>query len=46
MEIAQQALAERKQASDEASKQFEFNAKIREQKMKKVGVTGKKQRQE
>nr|DAR21030.1 MAG TPA: hypothetical protein [Caudoviricetes sp.] len=30
MEIAQQALAERKQASDEASKQFEFNAKIRE----------------
>lgn len=35
MEIAQQALAERKQASDEASKQFEFNAKIREQKMKK-----------
>lgn len=35
MEIAQQALAERKQASDEASKQFEFNAKIREQRMKK-----------
>lgn len=35
VEIAQQALAERKQASDEASKQFEFNAKIREQKMKK-----------
>lgn len=35
MEIAQQALAERKQASDEASKQFEFNTKIREQKMKK-----------
>lgn len=35
MEIAQQVLAERKQASDEASKQFEFNAKIREQKMKK-----------
>lgn len=35
MEIAQQALAERKQASDEASKQFEFNAKIREQKVKK-----------
>lgn len=34
-EIAQQALAERKQASDEASKQFEFNTKIREQKMKK-----------
>ena len=35
VEIAQQALAERKQASDEASKQFEFNAKIREQKVKK-----------
>lgn len=35
MEIAQQALAERKQASDEASKQFEFNAKLREQQMKK-----------
>ncbi len=35
IEIAQQALAERKQASDEASKQFEFNAKIREQRMKK-----------
>lgn len=35
MEIAQQALAERKQASDEASRQFEFNAKIREQRMKK-----------
>lgn len=35
IEIANQALAERKQASDEASKQFEFNAKIREQKMKK-----------
>lgn len=35
VEIAQQALAERKQASDEASKQFEFNTKIREQKMKK-----------
>lgn len=35
IEIANQALAERKQASDEASKQFEFNAKIREQRMKK-----------
>ena len=35
MEIAAQALAERKQASEEASKQFEFNAKIREQQMKK-----------
>lgn len=35
MEIASQALAERKQASDEASKQFEFNAKVREQQMKK-----------
>ena len=35
IEIANQALAERKQASDEASKQFEFNTKIREQKMKK-----------
>ena len=35
MEIASQALAERKQASDEASKQFEFNAKLREQQMKK-----------
>lgn len=35
LEIASQALAERKQASDEASKQFEFNAKIREQKIKK-----------
>lgn len=35
IEIASQALAERKQASEEASKQFEFNAKIREQKMKK-----------
>lgn len=35
MEIAAQALAERKQASDEASKQFEFNAKLREQQMKK-----------
>lgn len=35
IEIANQALEERKQASDEASKQFEFNAKIREQRMKK-----------
>lgn len=35
MEIAAQALAERKQASEEASKQFEFNAKLREQQMKK-----------
>lgn len=35
IEIANQALAERKQASDEASKQFEFNTKLREQKMKK-----------
>lgn len=35
IEIANQALAERKQASDEASRQFEFNAKIREQRMKK-----------
>lgn len=35
MEIASQALAERKQASEEASKQFEFNAKLREQQMKK-----------
>ena len=35
IEIANQALVERKQVSDEASKQFEFNAKIREQKMKK-----------
>lgn len=34
MEIAAQALAERKQASEEAGKQFEFNAKIREQQMK------------
>lgn len=34
MEIAVQALAERKQASEEAGKQFEFNAKIREQQMK------------
>ena len=35
MEIASQALAERKQESDEASKKFEFNAKIREQQLKK-----------
>ena len=35
MKIAAQALAERKQASEEASKQFEFNAKLREQQMKK-----------
>lgn len=35
IEIAAQALEERKQASEEASKQFEFNAKIREQKIKK-----------
>lgn len=35
MEIASQALAERKQASDEASKQFEFNNKLREAQMKK-----------
>lgn len=35
MEIANQALAERKQLSDEASKQFEFNAKMREQENKK-----------
>lgn len=35
IEIAAQALAERKQASEEASKQFEFNAKVREQQMKK-----------
>lgn len=35
IEIANQALAERKQASEEASKQFEFNTKLREQKMKK-----------
>lgn len=34
MEIAAQALAERKQASEEAGKQFEFNVKIREQQMK------------
>lgn len=35
MEIAAQALAERKQASEEASKQFEFNNKMRESQMKK-----------
>lgn len=35
LEIGKQALEERKVASEEASKQFEFNAKIREQKMKK-----------
>lgn len=35
MEIASQALAERKQASEEASKQFEISAKLREQNMKK-----------
>ena len=35
MEIAAQALEERKQASEEASKQFEFNAKMREQQLKK-----------
>lgn len=35
MEIASQALAERKQASDEASKQFEFNNKKREMEMKR-----------
>lgn len=34
MEIANQALAERKQASEEASKQFEFNNKRREQESK------------
>ena len=34
VEIAAQALAERKQASEEAGKQFEFNAKLREQQMK------------
>lgn len=34
MEIAAQALAERKQASEEAGKQFEFNAKLHEQQMK------------
>lgn len=35
IEIAAQALEERKQASEETSKQFEFNAKLREQQMKK-----------
>lgn len=35
MEIAKQALDERKQLSDEASKQFEFNAKLRESENKK-----------
>lgn len=35
MEIAAQALAERKQASDETSKQFEFNNKVREQQLKR-----------
>ena len=35
MEIAKQALDERKQLSDEASKQFEFNAKMRESENKK-----------
>ena len=35
MEIAKQALDERKQASDEASKQFEFNVKMRESENKK-----------
>ena len=35
LEIGRQALEERKQASEEASKQFEFNNKIREQKIKK-----------
>ena len=35
MEIADQALKERKQLSDEASKQFEFNAKMRESENKK-----------
>lgn len=35
IEIASQALEERKQASEEASKQFEFNARLREQSMKK-----------
>lgn len=35
MEIAAQALEERKQASEEASKQFEFNNKRREAEMKK-----------
>lgn len=35
IEIAAQALQERKQASEEASRQFEFSAKEREQRMKK-----------
>ena len=35
IEIADQALKERKQMSDEASKQFEFNAKMRESENKK-----------
>lgn len=35
MEIAKQALDERRQLSDEASKQFEFNAKMRESENKK-----------
>lgn len=35
IEIADQALKERKQLSDEASKQFEFNAKLRESENKK-----------
>lgn len=35
MEIAKQALDERKQLSEEASKQFEFNAKMRESENKK-----------
>lgn len=35
MEIAAQALEERKQASEEASKQFEFNNKVREQQLKR-----------
>lgn len=35
MEIAAQALEERKQASEEASKQFEFNNKRREMELKK-----------
>lgn len=35
IEIAAQALAERKQVSDETSKKFEFNAKMREAEMKR-----------
>lgn len=35
IELANQALAERKQMSEEASKQFEFNAKMRESENKK-----------